>query len=307
MKAQPLAAAGIPVFQGQNFLDDTLHHLREQTYGNLEILVCDNASTDDTVTIAKEHAAADARVKVKVNETNLGAAENYNTVFRESNGKYFAWNAHDDYSSPDYFEAAVAALEANPHCAVAIPRSFRIDVDGAKLEEFEIPPDLFSDKPHVRFRTAAHANPATVVFGVFRRSIIEGRPPHGHFSGSDRNFVADILLQGPPVMAGDAEFYLREHPGRSVRTYHRRGNRYSHGRDAWFDPQRTGRIVFPAWRRLGRYVLSVSRTRLGPAESARCYLAVFSIMGQENFRLTKQLAYDLVTAVITTAKRLRPR
>ena len=306
MNDQPLASAGIPVFQGENFLEETLQSLRKQDYTNMEILVCDNASTDMTVSIVKSHANEDARIRLIVNETNIGAAENYNKVFRESLGKYFAWNAHDDLSSPDFFASAVDALESNQDAVVAIPTTFRVSVNGEKLQTFPIPQDVFSPHPHVRFRAAARAHPEVIVFGLFRSDAVARTELHGHFSGSDRNFVAEIMLHGPAVMAGTSEFYLREHPNRSVRTYRRRGkNRFTHARDAWYAPERKGRIVFPSWRRLGGYIKSVRRTKLGAGESLRCYVAILKLLSDDGFKLTKQLAYDIVTAAVSLARRLR--
>jgi glycosyltransferase involved in cell wall biosynthesis len=306
MSDLPLASAGIPVFQGENFLDETLRFLRSQDYPNLEIVVCDNASTDQTADIVRRHAAEDPRVRLIVNETNIGAASNYNKVFEVSRGKYFAWNAHDDHSSPDFFSEGVTALDSDDNAVVALPRSFRVDLDGERLEEFSIPPDVHSQHPHVRFRAAARAHPEAIVFGLFRSEAVRRTRLHGRFSGSDRNFVAELMLHGRAIMAGDSEFYLREHPGRSVRTFHRSGKgRYTHLRDAWYAPERENRMVFPSWRRLREYVASVTRTRLGFADSARCYAAVGRLLVDDRLKLTKQLGYDIVAAGFFIVRRLR--
>jgi glycosyltransferase involved in cell wall biosynthesis len=306
MSDLPLASAGIPVFQGENFLDETLSFLRSQDYPNLEIVVCDNASTDQTADIVRRHAAEDPRVRLIVNETNIGAAPNYNKVFEVSRGKYFAWNAHDDHSSPNFFSEGVTALDSDDNAVVAIPRSFRVDLDGERLEEFWIPPDVHSQHPHVRFRAAARAHPEAIVFGLFRSEAVRRTRLHGRFSGSDRNFVAELMLHGRAIMAGDSEFYLLEHPGRSVRTFHRSGKgRYTHLRDAWYAPERENRMVFPSWRRLREYVASVTRTRLGFADSARCYAAVGRLLVDDRLKLTKQLGYDIVAAGFFIVRRLR--
>lgn len=307
MSQTPLVSAGIPVYQGENFLEETLQALRKQTYQNLEIVVCDNASTDATTEIVQQHADEDERIRLVVNETNIGAAENYNKVFRSARGKYFAWNAHDDYSSDDFFTNGVTALEADPDAVVAIPTSYRVSVDGEKLEQFPIPSGIHSPRPHVRFRAAARAHPEVIVFGLFRSEAVAQTGLHGHFAGSDRNLVAELMLHGKAVMAGESEFYLREHPNRSVRSFKRSGkNRFSHARDAWYAPERKGRMVFPSWRRIGGYIASVSRTRLGFSESARCYLAILKLLMDDDMKLAKQLGYDLIVAGFYVARRLRP-
>lgn len=306
MSDTPLASAGIPVYQGENFLDETLASLRAQDYPNLEIIVCDNASTDGTVEIVESHAVEDPRVRLIVNGANIGAAPNYNKVFEVSRGEYFAWNAHDDLSSPGFFSNAVAALRANSDAVVALPHSFRVDLEGNRLEEFHIPPEVHSGRPHIRFRAAARAHPEAIVFGLFRSDAVRSTRLHGSFAGSDRNFVAELMLHGRAVMAPDSEFYLREHPDRSVRTFHRSGKgRFTHLRDAWYAPERKGRMVFPNWRRLREYISSVTRTPLGFADSFRCYVAVARILTDDGFKLAKQLGYDIIAAGFFVARRLR--
>lgn len=113
------------------------------------------------------------------------------------------------------------------------------------------------------------------------------------------------MLHGHAVMAPDSEFYLREHPGRSVRTFHRTGSgRFTHMRDAWYAPERTGRMVFPNWRRLREYIASVNRAPLGIANSFLCYLAVGQILTDDRFKLAKQLGYDIVAAGFFVARKV---
>lgn len=305
MSEMPLASAGIPVYQGENFLDETIIALRAQDYPNLEIVVCDNASTDRTVEIARKHASEDPRIRIIVNETNIGAAPNYNKVFKESRGRYFAWNAHDDLSSPGFFREGVAALEMDEKAVVAVARPFRIDQDGNRLEQVTIPPEIQSLRPHVRFRAAARISPAIIVFGLVRSDILQRTGLHGSFAGSDRNFAAELMLHGPAVVAGESEFYLRIHPERSVHSFGDTGKgRFTHARDAWYAPDRKNRMVFPNWWRLRAYLASVTRTRLGFADSCLCYLAVGRLLVDDRFKLTRKLLYDLVAAGFFIARRL---
>lgn len=301
-------SVGIPVFQGEEFLDETLTALRGQDYPNLEIMVSDNASTDSTPEIVARHEAEDPRVHSIRQAENLGAAENYNEVFRAANGTYFAWNAHDDLTTPDFFSAGVAALEADPTAVVAIARPFRVAVDGTKMEEFSIPDELGSDQPHIRFRAAARSNPGAIVFGLYRSEHLARTHLHAHFSGSDRNFVAEMMLYGRLIRAGDSEFYLREHQYRSVRSHGRApGNRLSHARDAWYDPSRENRIVFPNWRRVGGYLGAVAGAPLGFRQAALCYFAVARLLVDDRMKLTKQLGYDLLAAGAGLLGKLRSR
>lgn len=304
-ESSPLVSMGVPVYQGENFLDETLKAVRSQDYELIEILVSDNASTDSTAEIISRHAAEDPRIHTITQSENIGAAENYNEVFRMSRGQYFAWNAHDDLTTPDFVVSAVSALEANPEAVMAVARPFRVGVGLAKLEEFVISPDLSSPDPAVRFRAAARTNPAGLVFGMFRREALEKSRLHGHFAGSDRNLMAEVLLYGPLVHAGSSEFYLREHEARSVRSHRRREHRFSHDRDAWYAPERRNRLVFPNWRRVGEYLISVARAPLKAGDRLRCFLAVPRLLFDDGATLLKMMGYDLVAAATFLFGRLK--
>jgi len=111
---QPRVSIGLPVFNGENYLTEAISSVLNQTFTDLELVICDNASTDRTHAICCEYAAADQRVRYIRNESNIGAAKNYNLVWEKSTGTYFKWLAHDDRLLPGYVAATVAALEHDP-------------------------------------------------------------------------------------------------------------------------------------------------------------------------------------------------
>src|SRR5262245_165844 len=89
-------SVGVPVYNGEAFLRQTLESILSQSFGDFEMIVSDNASTDDTEAIAREFAARDARVRYHRNRTNLGLAKNYNLLFSLASGEYFKWASADD-------------------------------------------------------------------------------------------------------------------------------------------------------------------------------------------------------------------
>ena len=107
---QPLVSIGLPVFNGEDFLENALDSILSQTYRNIEVIVCDNASTDRTESIIASYAQNDERIKYSRHDENLGAALNYNSTFELSKGKYFKWAAHDDVMHENYIEQCVNCL-----------------------------------------------------------------------------------------------------------------------------------------------------------------------------------------------------
>ena len=104
---------GLPVYNGDNFLEECLESILAQTFRDFKLIISDNASTDRTESICRRFAENDPRVKYYRNEKNIGAAPNFNRVFELSNTEYFKWIAHDDVHKPDFVEQCVHILETD--------------------------------------------------------------------------------------------------------------------------------------------------------------------------------------------------
>src|SRR5262245_52213889 len=110
---QPLVSIGIPVFNGERFINQALDALRAQTYDNLELVISDNASTDSTGEICREYASKDRRIKYFRNPVNVGLYENFRRVVTLATGEYFMWAAADDLRPPTAVEHCVQAILRN--------------------------------------------------------------------------------------------------------------------------------------------------------------------------------------------------
>ena len=77
-------AIGMPVWNGEQFVSEAIESILGQTYGDLELVISDNASTDGTAEICSAYAKQDGRIRYIRQEKNIGAAPNHNEVFRRS-------------------------------------------------------------------------------------------------------------------------------------------------------------------------------------------------------------------------------
>src|SRR3989344_6660086 len=93
---QPLISIGLPVFNGEKFIEQSLKSLIAQTYINFEIIISDNNSSDNTFKICEKYAKKDNRIKLIRQSKNIGGIQNFNFVLRFSKGKYFTWQGGDD-------------------------------------------------------------------------------------------------------------------------------------------------------------------------------------------------------------------
>ena len=122
----------MPVYNGESFLEHSLSRILAQDLGDFELVISDNASTDRTGEICQEFAGKDARIRYSRFERNMGAARNFNQVFKLSSGKYFKWATHDDMIAETYLSRCVEVFENGPPDLVLVyPRTVLIDEDGA--------------------------------------------------------------------------------------------------------------------------------------------------------------------------------
>lgn len=101
-------------------LSDALESLLNQTYPNIEYIISDNASTDDTERVMREFVKKDGRLQYIRQKENIGAIANHEYVLREARGKYFMWASDDDWWDPRFVETLAKVLEKNPEYGVAM-------------------------------------------------------------------------------------------------------------------------------------------------------------------------------------------
>ena len=113
MTAHPYISVIIPTYNAENFISKCLEHLVHQTYKNIEIIVVDDGSTDNTVKICKSYAASDKRIRV-IRQKNAGPSVAMNTGLDAAHGDWIHFHDHDDFVNLDFFEKmADAAIKTD--------------------------------------------------------------------------------------------------------------------------------------------------------------------------------------------------
>ena len=215
----PAISLGLPVYNGAEYLAAMIESIQAQTFTDFELIITDNASTDDTADIARAYAKKDPRIHYHLNERNVGAAGNYNRCFELGRGKYFKWCAHDDLLSPNFLEACYKALEERDDIVMAF--GAKVDIDGSDNEIPSDNPDQpvdFSDNPSERyyFQIAKLIAPNSPIFGLFRRDVLEKTALHLPYYSSDRGLLAEVAIMGNFLLVPEAVHYCRQHDTRSV-------------------------------------------------------------------------------------------
>lgn len=115
-----LVSIGLPTYNRQSVIRRALDSLLRQTYQNLEIIISDDGSKDDTEKIIDEYKAKDNRIKYFKQDVNLGNKKNFYFVLEKSTGEYFMRAADDDWWNKNCVEKLVGALETHREYAIAV-------------------------------------------------------------------------------------------------------------------------------------------------------------------------------------------
>jgi glycosyltransferase involved in cell wall biosynthesis len=110
----PLVSIGVPTYNRNVGIKKTLDSVLSQQYSNLEIIISDNHSTDNTQEIIESVKKDHPEIKYWRQKVNIGMVPNFEFVLRKASGKYFMWVADDDELEPGIIQKYVAFLEENP-------------------------------------------------------------------------------------------------------------------------------------------------------------------------------------------------
>ncbi len=274
MSAVPRLSIGLPVYNGEEFLAESLDSLLSQTFDDFELIIADNASTDGTEALCRRYAKQDSRVRYLRLPQNVGCAPNHNLVFAESRGELFKWASDDDLYARDLLQRCVDALDENPAAVLAHSWTVMIDPAGDVTQAVRYPLTSASASAPERFRSLLFASGGDDDNGVLRSRVLRSCAPHGSYHHADRVIVAELVLHGPFLQVPDWLYFRRDHPNRSERA-----NPTIRTRCANFDPRRANRLRHPLPRLLleyvGGYAAAIRRAPLSPADRRTCmkYLA----------------------------------
>jgi len=147
----PLISVVIPTYNVGRFIEEAICSIMNQTYKNLEIIIVDDASTDNTYEIIKELSDIDHRIKLFRNDQNKRIVETLNYGIEQATGSLIARMDGDDVSMPTKIEAQYNFLMKNPGIDLVGVNVIIIDEEGAEIHNETYPSDFESIKEASRF------------------------------------------------------------------------------------------------------------------------------------------------------------
>lgn len=284
---QPRVSIGMPVYNGENYLAETLESIFAQTFQDFEVVISDNGSTDGTEAICRQYVARDPRVQYHRSETNRGVSWNFRRAARLTCGEYFMFLAHDDKLEPTFLEKCVAVLDSHPEVSLCYPKAIEIDSQGKQLYRKEQFLDADSPQPHLRFRQMIRMDHnCETLFGLTRASAFKQTTIHAEIPDGDRVMLAELSLRGTYYRVPEYLFLHREHPVRSINLYPTRFDRMM-----LLEPQRAGEFTLPHFLEFFEYLACIRRAPLKFRERWACYGEMLRWLKDNRKRLVDELKY----------------
>ena len=263
MSSLPVISVGMPVYNGEIYLESAIRAVLDQSFDDFELIISDNASTDRTAEICSDFAATDKRVRFSRNPDNIGAALNYNRVFELARGPYFRWMNADDSCMPNLHELCLKALEANPDAVLAYGKTAIMDDKGKILEAYDDNLDLRQSTATERFEQFFDGVGLTnAIYGLMRSEVVgrTGRMGNGSFPAADTNFMAEMTLHGKFIELPEQLFYRRMHPDSS--SWRREDNEIQQN----FWTGQRGSFRLPHWKKYMDFMRGIRHAPLSLSE-----------------------------------------
>ena len=203
-------------------MSKAVRSILDQTYYNIELIIADNESSDDTASLIEAFAVYDPRIRYFRHEKNIGAIANFDFVLQQATGEYFMWAAYDDTWDSLWVETLLKGF-GEKGVVLSFGKVIAMDERGQAVRDCEI--FSFSASRLRRlvkyFWMEDYSGKACLVYGLFRTSFLRKRKPLTAFLGRkcpDMLFVFNCLNYGLVHVDPSVIFYKRMPPDQLGRT-----------------------------------------------------------------------------------------
>ncbi len=215
----PLITVGIPTYNGGKFLSQAIQSVLGQTYHELEILVLDNCSTDDTASIVTEFQNRDSRIKYIRQPLNIGYINNYNSVTRHATGEFVLFFADDDIYDRDYIKLLWEEYDRDPGITISMGSVTLIDPGGKEIERI----NNFGQAKIGSTLTLKPVNRVSriirygknrewawgIILGLHKKEVLLKHPFNSKLIDPGTLFFMSVIYEGDVAFNENAIFYKR--------------------------------------------------------------------------------------------------
>lgn len=175
----PLVSVVLCTYNGEKFIAEQLESVLSQTYRNLEIILCDDASTDHTFSILESYAARDQRIKLFRNEKNIGYNQNFEKAIGLAGADHIAIADQDDIWEQNKIEAMITGWPENCDFVYSLSQDFEGSEPQRQQRKLRVRLYNGSDPHKLYFESPVHGHAC-----MFRRRLLQQAlpfPPHVYY------------------------------------------------------------------------------------------------------------------------------
>jgi glycosyltransferase involved in cell wall biosynthesis len=232
----PRVLIGVPLYNGERYLEAAVESLLEQTFTDFDLLLLDDHSSDRTPEVARHLAASDPRVRYERNRQRLGLVGAWNRALelcaaKYPNAQYFAWGSDHDLWDRRWLEALSTELDCNDDVVLCYPLRDCINDDG---DDMGVAPRFFEthgvhDRLDRLRLTVGGMSAGNMIYGLFRLSALLRVTPLRLTILPDRLLLSDLSLEGGFRQVPETLWHRRYREGEVASVGRQRRSIYPHG------------------------------------------------------------------------------
>ena len=214
----PEVSIGLPVYNGERQIRNALDSLLLQTFTDFELIISNNASTDETESICKEYAKKDKRIKEFYQSKNTEILENFNFVLEKANGKYFMWAGADDVWHPEFIRKNLEMLKSDNNAVGSISEIQFFNNEWTKQDterfsntevkkKYELVHPItgnYEDKVNFVFTF----NHPQCIYGLFKTTALKKSIVKKRFGSVDYAIILNLLKHGNLLVVNELLMYM---------------------------------------------------------------------------------------------------
>lgn len=226
----PFFSIIIPVYNTESFLNKCIESILAQSFTDFELILIDDGSTDNSLSICKKFEEIDSRVSIITHSENMGVCKTRDDGLNKARGKYIVWVDSDDYIDGNRLNIVYSEIQRT-QCDVVITKYIHECENGKKIYFSDSIPDGFYSgvdyeklKPHIMEynKKTGMRNIHTILWNkVFKRNLLEisiGRIPYSVKIGDDTPRTFSALLMAKSIsLINDYSYHYVQRPGQMMK------------------------------------------------------------------------------------------
>lgn len=206
----PAVSIGLPVYNGGKYLSEAIESILEQDFEDFELIISDNASTDNTPDICLAYQKSDSRIRLVRQERNMGIKVNFLNVLGLSCAPYFMFATHDDLHEKSFVSKCIKVLQADKSVSLVYPHTKLLNSNSEFLGIAKDYVKVDQNDPVERFRHLIwELGICNMMLGLFRTHLLKASATWGISIFGDTLLLSEVALSGKIIQIPEQLFIRR--------------------------------------------------------------------------------------------------